>query len=211
MNRSEVLRHCEKNTITIDQEFYWMPELFDLAAKIVPISRYTYVLDNVKKSESVLDVGCGTGYGTNILHREGRIAKGIDTSNDVIRFAKAFYPEVPYEQSDIMDFPLSEDEPYDWIAAIEMLEHQVEPATVVEKMLKVATNLVCCVPYREFKEIRGAAHIQEFDEEKLRALFPGKEVTLAYQVYGNGLIFEVPFDIDFHHDVICSILAVVKG
>lgn len=210
MKRSEVLRHCEKNTITIDPEFYWMPELFDLAAKIVPISRYTYVLDYVRKGERVLDVGCGTGYGTNILHREDRIAKGIDTSGDVIRFAKSFYPESLYEECDIMDFSPSEGESYDWIAAIEMLEHLEDPMPVVERMLEIAPNLICCVPYREFKEIRGAAHIQEFDETSLKSLFPCKEVTLAYQVYGNGLIFEVPFDIDFHHDVICSILVVVR-
>jgi trans-aconitate methyltransferase len=64
-----------------------------------------------KKSEHILDVGCGTGTLTEKIAEAGAIVTGIDASPEMIAKAKQAYNNIEFFVKDATDF--SFDEPFD--------------------------------------------------------------------------------------------------
>ncbi len=57
-----------------------------------------------KLGEEILDVGCGTGYLTNLIAEAGAHATGIDNSQEMIHKAKKEYPSINFEVLSATDF-----------------------------------------------------------------------------------------------------------
>lgn len=77
------------------------------------VAKHSYVFkygeDVVKllapqKSENILDLGCGTGYLTNIISKSGAKVIGIDSSEEMIIQAKQTYPQIKFEIKDATNF-----------------------------------------------------------------------------------------------------------
>lgn len=69
------------------------------------INRYRLAAQAVKVGSCVVDVCCGTGYGTDILRRAGaRDAIGIDLSEEAIEFAAETYPNCSFVNGDANTF-----------------------------------------------------------------------------------------------------------
>ncbi len=69
--------------------------------------------------QSVLDVGCGDGRFLGMLGSRVPRRAGVDLSEQAIRFAKAFNPDVVFHVIDVADL----EETFDLVVAIEVLEH----------------------------------------------------------------------------------------
>lgn len=82
---------------------------------------YQYVSQFTKDAE-VLDVGCGTGYGSSFLGRNAARVVGIDLSKAAINEAFRLHPEGEFIQMDaeVLHFP---DQSFDVIISTENLEH----------------------------------------------------------------------------------------
>ena len=59
---------------------------------------------NPKPNERILDLGCGTGYLTNIIAGYGAEVNGIDSSKEMIDKAKKEYPNLDFEILSATDF-----------------------------------------------------------------------------------------------------------
>ncbi|MEI9933374.1 MAG: class I SAM-dependent methyltransferase [Ferruginibacter sp.] len=59
---------------------------------------------NPQVGERVLDLGCGTGYLTNVIATSGAEVIGIDSSADMIKKAKQEYPLVEFHVMNAEDF-----------------------------------------------------------------------------------------------------------
>lgn len=59
-------------------------------------------------NSSVLDLGCGNGALTKALQEKGYLAKGLDSSNDLLKIAREKYPNIEFVHGDAADFTLSE-------------------------------------------------------------------------------------------------------
>ena len=70
----------------------------------------------------VLDLGCGTGYGTAELGRRASEAVGVDVAPEAIEYASANYRSAKFIQSPATDTPLSE-ESFDLVTSFELIEH----------------------------------------------------------------------------------------
>ena len=80
----------------------------------------------------IADVGCGGGFGSNILSQEADFVWGIDKDEDSIKFAKEVFtrnknniyytPQVSFEVIDILNEP-REIQAFDIVACIEVIEH----------------------------------------------------------------------------------------
>ena len=55
------------------------------------LARYKFVLNYLKKSNSVLDVPCGTGYGTSLLSSKAFSVCGLDNYTKAIEHSKEFF------------------------------------------------------------------------------------------------------------------------
>ena len=70
----------------------------------------------------VLDLGCGTGYGTAELARHATEAVGVDIAPDAIDFAASHYRSARFIVASATDVPL-DDASFDIITAFELIEH----------------------------------------------------------------------------------------
>jgi trans-aconitate methyltransferase len=57
-----------------------------------------------KPNEKIIDLGCGTGYLTNMIAEAGAEVTGIDNSAEMIRKAMSEYPEIDFREMSATDF-----------------------------------------------------------------------------------------------------------
>ena len=86
--------------------------------------------------KDVLDVGCGTGYGTALLRATARSATGIDISKQALRWARKQYPQVQFLEMNVegMDFP---DASFDFVFSSENFEHLRDHARHLAEVRRV--------------------------------------------------------------------------
>ncbi len=86
----------------------------------------------------VLDVGCGAGFLSNELARQGFEVNGIDTSASSLAVAKQYDTtgKVTYETGDAYHLPYP-DESFDVVCAMDFLEHVEAPERVVTEIARV--------------------------------------------------------------------------
>ncbi len=61
-----------------------------------------------KPGDKILDLGCGTGYLTNLIAETGADVSGIDSSKEMINLAKQNYPALKFELMNAADFNFNE-------------------------------------------------------------------------------------------------------
>jgi trans-aconitate methyltransferase len=59
---------------------------------------------NPRQGERILDLGCGTGYLTNLIAHAGARVTGIDNSPPMIERARAAYPDLDFHMMSATDF-----------------------------------------------------------------------------------------------------------
>lgn len=122
------------------------------------------------KNKRVLDIACGTGYGTNLLAQTAVSVLGVDQGAQTIAYCQQTYPNCGFVQGDATTFALNE--PVDVVVSLETIEHIQE----VDAFLRcVVANLtadglfICSTP------IHGAApmsphHVKEYSAAAFQAL-----------------------------------------
>ncbi len=92
---------------------------------------------SLSKKNKILEIGCGYGYTTYAIHKNGYQVLGIDISKSAIDFAKKNFGDF-YLQSKIEDF--TNDNKFNFIIATELFEHLVEPVGFIKKLKNLLTD-----------------------------------------------------------------------
>jgi 2-polyprenyl-3-methyl-5-hydroxy-6-metoxy-1,4-benzoquinol methylase len=100
------------------------------------------------ESQTIADVGCGTGHLLYYLKEQVRIgrATGFDFSPEAIKIAKELFPSFDFYEFDIYK---GKDERFDTVLCTEVLEHLLHPDLAVSNLLwmvKPGGNLLLTVP-----------------------------------------------------------------
>lgn len=90
----------------------WNTSLYDKKHDFVfKYGEYLVQLLTPQEGERILDIGCGTGYLTNLIAASGAFVTGMDSSIDMIAKARNEYPHLPFRLASVTDFDFNE--PFD--------------------------------------------------------------------------------------------------
>jgi 2-polyprenyl-3-methyl-5-hydroxy-6-metoxy-1,4-benzoquinol methylase len=138
-------------------------------------------------AKKILDVGCGTGYGTAFLAESGLSAVGIDLSRQAIRYAQRRYKSFNLEflrmSAESLEFP---DRAFDFVLSTENFEHLRDQRGNIRQMSRVLTEegmLLLATPNPEmFVRVNNRYHTHEFAYSEL--------VEILQEHFGEYLVCE---------------------
>jgi SAM-dependent methyltransferase len=132
--------------------------------------------------KTVLDFGCGTGYGAYELSRYARRVDAVDISTEAIEFARANYRAsnltfTRIGRIEVCPLPF-EDRIYDLVVSNQVIEHIREPERYLSEAKRVMTEagvLVLATPDRTtrlfpYQRPWNQYHVREYSENELIAM-----------------------------------------
>ncbi len=131
----------------------------------------------------VLDIACGTGYGSIMVAKTRKIEVselvGVDISVDTIEYAKKnyFHPKVSFQQGNALDVALKEEiGTFDTILSFETIEHIPDDKLFIqclERLLKPGGTLVLSTPFGQGrgKPSTSPFHYHQLSEDEFLELF----------------------------------------
>jgi len=165
------------------------------------LQRYEYASKRVEGK--ILDIGCGTGYGSKMLHDANNKVYGIDVSLGAIGYAAKNYPRPEYICGSAEKLPF-DDECFDAITAFEVIEHVSNPYKTLSELhrvlkkggdlfistpnprhlVNVLRHILLGRPYPEKVNTSNIYHIKEFHYDEFIGLLQTKGFKLKSK-YGQ--------------------------
>jgi SAM-dependent methyltransferase len=138
---------------------------------------------------TVVDAGCGEGYGTAILSgRAGRVV-GVDIDGPTLSHASYAYPASGFVRGDLGRLPLVEGS-VDAIVSLQAIEHLDDPDAFLEgckRALKPDGLLIVSTPNRAtFPAGINPFHSHEYDAAELAELLKTRFARVAMTGVGHG-------------------------
>ncbi len=104
-----------------------------------------YACADIIGQGNVLDVGCGDGLLLDMLREKGVSGEGVDFSEEAIQKCKA--KGIRATRHTLDEKLLYADTSFDWVVALDVLEHQYDPLALLREMTRVSKkNVIVGVP-----------------------------------------------------------------
>lgn len=119
--------------MAITENITWNTSLYDKKHDFVfKYGEYLVQMLTPQEGERILDVGCGTGYLTNLIAASGAMVTGMDNSIDMIAKARNEYPHLPFRLASVTDFNFNE--PFDALFSNAVLHWVTDKEQAVKSM-----------------------------------------------------------------------------
>ena len=139
------------------------PGFFPAKIEEEHLARYAWAAQWVR-GKSVLDVACGTGYGSAMLLRAGAsVAVAVELSAPALAFAARTYAVPKYVRADARKIPLK-NASLDVVVSLETIEHLADPIGFlrgVRALLREGGLLVLSTPNRSQTDGSNPYHLHE--------------------------------------------------
>jgi len=163
------------------------------------VNRYLFAKQYIQKNDNVLDIACGTGYGSRIIKDETELFKitGVDISQSAVDFCNVMYKNQGLEfiSGNALNNALFEENTYDKIISFETLEHvsELDLKDLLAnylKWLKQGGKLICSTPNEavchfmlDEKTARPYHHKHYYAEELVKIVKEAgfKNIELVFQ------------------------------
>ncbi len=168
------------------------------------LSRYLFA-SRLCRSKKVIDLGCGTGYGSFELAQRAESVIGVDISESAILEARQTYqaPNLQYEVASLDKLPFA-DASFQLGVCFEVIEHLDNYRDLLaeaRRVLAPSGQLVISTPnlnyYAESRKLNGPNpfHSHEFEYEEFRQVLGEffEHQTFFVQNHSSGLVF-LPLD-----------------
>lgn len=138
-------------------------------------------LSFLKPGAKVVDLGCGCGYGTEMLGIAGYDAYGVDRDPAAIAYAKVRYSSLA--SFDCLDLE-TWDAPSEAAVCFDVLEHLDDPEALVKRLNR---PLLVSVPAND-PPSHNPFHKQQFDHRSLYELLRHyyERIEITHQSIGKG-------------------------
>lgn len=150
--------------------------------------------------KDVLDVGCGQGYGCNILSENATSVVGVDKSAEAISLAKELYKhsDVKFVAASAYELPFAESS-FDIVCCFQVIEHLKYPEkllALIKKLLKPGGILIISTPnkiqFGQDYSLKIPFHYKEFEPNEFRDLIDKYFVkNEIYGLWGDDRISEL--------------------
>ena len=164
-------------------------------------SRYAFA-SGLVAGKRVLDLGCGSGYGSAEMARTAASVVGVDVSSDAIAYASEHYPNVSFARHSCTALPFA-DGSFQFITAFEVIEHLTNWRDMLHETRRLlsddGTFLVSTPNKLYYADQRRAVgpnpfHEHEFEFEEfnqaLLDFFPKVEMLLQNRT--EAFVYAVP-------------------
>jgi 2-polyprenyl-3-methyl-5-hydroxy-6-metoxy-1,4-benzoquinol methylase len=164
---------------TADDNVRYVPGEQDANSRsaIMHQSRYQWLPSVVDVSNaSILDFGCGSGYGSGFLADKGANVLGIDISPAAIAYAAKNFPRAAFRVHDLTDSNLTTmvSERFDIVVSFDVIEHVEKWWTFLQNirglMKQDGVAIVGCpnrIAHFDFNPFWERFHVQEFTPAQL--------------------------------------------
>jgi 2-polyprenyl-3-methyl-5-hydroxy-6-metoxy-1,4-benzoquinol methylase len=141
------------------------------------IARYTWAA-GFCSGRRVLDAGCGTGYGSELIHLAGASeVVAIDRSETALDLARATVSEgVTCQVGDVADLPFPDDS-FDAVVCFEVIEHVDDPDRVLDEFaraLRADGLLIISSPNRDRYVPGNPHHVHELVRDEMQAMLDAR-------------------------------------
>jgi SAM-dependent methyltransferase len=163
------------------------------------LARYRWAATLVE-GKRVLDAGCGTGYGAELLAREGAAAVvGVDIDEQAFDRTQAVAGAVTFRKADLRELPADLGD-FDVVVCFEVLEHIDDPTTALDRLAGVLRPdgvLVVSSPNKDVYPPGNPYHKHEFRPDELRdalaARFAHVRLVRQHDWLGVGIFEDEDF------------------
>jgi 2-polyprenyl-3-methyl-5-hydroxy-6-metoxy-1,4-benzoquinol methylase len=162
------------------------------------LARYYFAVEYAKGR--VLDIACGTGYGTKIIAKAQKSVLeevvAVDHDEETLKYARSkhFHPLIQYKKMDAEDAELAPKlGTFDLIMSFETLEHLTQEKAFLNNlyhMLKPGGTLIISTPFGagRGKPTNEPYHIHQLTEDEFTGLFDEYEEKEFY--YQRSVLVE---------------------
>ena len=144
------------------------------------VRRYMWAATVLPPGATVLDLACGCGYGSWLLHSVGLGVTSIDASEEAIQYAQEHYPGPKYIRQRAEDTK----DKFDAFVTFETLEHLPDPAGLLRNVK--ADILIASVPNekrypfkKETFEGESFPHLRHYTPDEFESLLAEGGYKLA--------------------------------
>jgi len=167
--------------------------VLDATAYMRHFMRYRNFLRRIAVSDDVLDIACGSGYGSEILASKARSVTGVDCDPVTIRYADRHHKKnnIKFEALAIEYF--NPKRKFDKIISVETIEHLTDPEAYIKKArgwLKPGGQIWLTCPLSGIcqQEIENPFHVSEITYDMLKKIMKKHfRTTSFYQPSGNKI------------------------
>lgn len=156
------------------------------------LRRYEFALNYISDEDTVLDLGCGSGYGTKTFAAKAHRVMGLDKSKEAIDYAKRHHsaPNIDYVVADF-DFPVGLDGKADVIVALEVIEHLQNPELFLKNCYDLLVKegvMILSTPTGNSKLIpKSPYHKKEYSRQELTDILQNTNYAII-ELRGQGPI-----------------------
>jgi SAM-dependent methyltransferase len=139
------------------------------------LAAYEFALSQLRPEDRVLDLGCGTGYGTAILAERCAEVTGVDYSTEAVGYAAEHYgsPKCTFREGNALNTGLP-DGSVDAVCSVQVIEHIEDQEGFVKEVLRVLApggRFVVATPnkatYSPDADVGFAYHHKEYRGQEL--------------------------------------------
>jgi len=159
---------------------------------------YEFINKKVSKDNSVLEIGCGEGYGTSLVSTKVRNIVGLDVSKDIINHANEKYKSHNcfFELFDGYKIPFDNDS-FDVVISCQVIEHvpnDINYLKEINRALKKGGFLILTTPNRvhrlyPWQKPWNSFHLREYSRRDFGKVL--ESVFLDVKVSGINAIKEI--------------------